>query len=103
MQSDLGLNPSNDGQIIRLSIPSLTEDRRKQMVKTVHATVEEGKVALRNVRRDAVQQARELLSKKDISEDDERRAAQDLDSITKKHIEDAEKIGKAKEQEVLEV
>ncbi len=103
MQSDLGLNPSNDGQLIRLSIPTLTEDRRKQMVKTVHSTVEVGKVSLRNVRRDAVQQTRELLSKKDISEDDERRAAQDLDSITKKHIEDAEKIGKAKEQEVLEV
>lgn len=103
MQSDLGLNPSNDGQLIRLSIPTLTEDRRKQMVKTVHSTVEEGKVSLRNVRRDAVQQTRELLSKKDITEDDERRAAQDLDGITKKHIEDAEKIGKAKEQEVLEV
>lgn len=103
LQSDLGLNPNNDGNLIRLSIPPLTEERRKQMVKTVHATVEEGKVAIRNVRRDALQHARELLTKREITEDDERRAQQDLDALTKKHVEDAEKLGKAKELEVLEV
>jgi ribosome recycling factor len=102
-QSDLGLNPNNDGILIRLAIPPLTEERRKQMVKTVHATVEEGKVAIRNIRRDALQHARDLLAKKEISEDDERRALQELDSLTKKHVEDAEKLGKAKELEVLEV
>ncbi|MGN6030319.1 MAG: ribosome recycling factor [Thermomicrobiales bacterium] len=102
-QSDLGLNPNNDGQLIRLAIPPLTEERRKQMVKTVHSTVEEGKVAIRNVRRDALQQARDLLAKKEISEDDERRAVNDLDALTKKHVEEADKLGKAKELEVLEV
>ncbi|HWK80697.1 MAG TPA: ribosome recycling factor [Thermomicrobiales bacterium] len=102
-QSDLGLNPNNDGQLIRLAIPPLTEERRKQMVKTVHSTVEEGKVAIRNVRRDALQQARDLLAKKEISEDDERRALSDLDALTKKHVEEADKLGKAKELEVLEV
>lgn len=102
-QSDLGVNPSNDGQVIRIAIPALTEERRKQMVKIVHGHVEEGKVALRNVRRDAVQQARELLSKKEISEDDERKATQDFDALTKKYVDEAEKVGKAKEQEVLEV
>ncbi|HEU0165755.1 MAG TPA: ribosome recycling factor [Thermomicrobiales bacterium] len=103
LTSDLGVNPSNDGQVIRISIPALTEDRRKQMVKTVHSNVEEGKVALRNVRRDAVQQARDLLAKKEISEDDERKATQDFDALTKKYVDEAEKVGKAKEQEVLEV
>jgi len=103
MQSELGLNPSNDGQIIRLAIPALTEERRKQMVKIVHSTVEECKVQLRNIRRDSMQQLRDLLTKKEISEDDERRAVQDLDSLTKKHSDEADKIGKAKEQEVLEV
>jgi ribosome recycling factor len=102
-QSDLGINPNNDGTVIRLAIPPLTEERRKQMVKTVHATVEEGKVAIRNVRRDALSHARDLLTKKEISEDDERRAQTDLDALTKKHVEDAEKLGKAKELEVLEV
>lgn len=102
-QSDLGINPSNDGTVIRLAIPPLTEERRKQMVKTVHATVEEGKVAIRNVRRDALSHARDLLTKKEISEDDERRAQTDLDALTKKHVEDADKLGKAKELEVLEV
>lgn len=103
MQSELGLNPSNDGQIIRLAIPALTEERRKQMVKIVHSTVEECKVQLRNIRRDSMQQLRDLLTKKEISEDDERRAVQDLDGLTKKHSDEADKIGKAKEQEVLEV
>lgn len=102
-QSDLGINPSNDGTVIRLAIPPLTEERRKQMVKIVHSTVEEGKVAIRNVRRDALSHARDLLTKKEISEDDERRAQTDLDSMTKKHVEEADKLGKAKELEVLEV
>jgi ribosome recycling factor len=103
LTSDLGLMPNNDGQVIRLNIPALTEERRKQMVKSVHSIVEEAKVAVRNVRRDANSHVKELLNSKDISEDDERRALADLDALTKKYIDEADKIGKAKEQEVLEV
>ncbi len=103
MQSDLGLNPNNDGQVIRINIPMLTEDRRKQMVKVVHGTTEDTKVAVRNIRRDALSQAKDLAIKKEVSEDDERRASQEVESLTKKYVDEAEKIGKAKEQEVLEV
>jgi len=103
MQSDLGLNPNNDGQVIRINIPMLTEDRRKQMVKVVHGTTEDTKVAVRNIRRDALSQAKDLANKKEVSEDDERRASQEVESLTKKYVDEAEKIGKAKEQEVLEV
>jgi ribosome recycling factor len=101
--SDLGLTPNNDGQVIRINIPTLTEERRKQMVKVVHSNVEESKVAVRNIRRDALQSAKTLMTKKEISEDDERRAQQELETLTKKYVDEAEKIGKAKEQEVLEV
>lgn len=103
LTSDLGLTPNNDGQVIRINIPSLTEDRRKQMVKSVHNTVEDGKVAVRNVRRDAISQVKELSTKKEISEDDERRTLQELDTLTKRYTDEADTIGKAKEQEVLEV
>jgi ribosome recycling factor len=103
LSSDLGMNPSNDGQVIRLTIPMLTEERRKQMVKTVHSSVEDAKVAVRNVRRDAMSQARELLNKKEVSEDDERKSHTDLDALTKRFTDEADKIGKAKEVEVLEV
>jgi ribosome recycling factor len=102
-KSDLGLVPNNDGQVIRISIPTLTEERRKQLVKVVHQTVEEGKVAVRNIRRDAMHQTRDLRTKKEISEDDERRAEHELDALTKKFTDEADRIGKAKEQEVLEV
>ncbi len=102
-KSDLGLVPNNDGQVIRLSIPTLTEERRKQLVRVVHQTVEDGKVAVRNIRRDAMHNTREMLTKREISEDDERRAEHELDSLTKKYVEEAERIGKGKEQEVLEV
>jgi ribosome recycling factor len=101
--SDLGLTPNNDGQLIRISIPALTEERRKQLVKVVHQTVEESKVAVRNIRRDAVSQLRKQLSDKEISEDDERRAADEIDALAKRFVERAEAIGKDKEQEVLEV
>jgi len=103
MQSDLGLNPNNDGQVIRINIPMLTEDRRKQMVKVVHGTTEESKVAVRNIRRDALSQTKDLANKKEVSEDDERRASHEVETLTKKYVDEADKIGKAKEQEVLEV
>jgi ribosome recycling factor len=102
-KSELGLNPTNDGQVVRIAIPPLTEDRRKQLVKLVHGHVEEGKVALRNIRRDAMTHVKELLTEKVIGEDDERRAEQQVDELTKRYVSDAERVGKAKEQEVLEV
>lgn len=99
MQSDLGLTPNNDGQVIRITIPTLTEDRRKQMVKMVHSTTEDSKVSVRNIRRDALHQTKD----QGVSEDEERRANQEMDNLTKKFVEEADRIGKAKEQEVLEV
>ena len=102
-KSELGFNPSNDGQVIRIAIPTLTEERRKQMVKLVHGHVEEGKVAVRNIRRDAMAGVRELMHEGMISEDDERRAEHQVEALTKRFVEEADKIGKAKEHEVLEV
>jgi ribosome recycling factor len=102
-KSELGLNPTNDGQVVRIAIPPLTEERRKQLVKLVHGHVEEGKVALRNIRRDAMARVKELLGEKLIGEDDERRAEHQVDELTRRYVSDAERVGKAKEQEVLEV
>ncbi len=102
-KSDIGITPSSDGVVIRLAIPQLTEDRRKLLVKQVHGQVEEAKIAIRNVRRDSMSSVRELMTSKMISEDDERRAEQRLDELTKKFVDETEKIGKAKEHEVLEV
>lgn len=101
--SEMGFNPNNDGQVIRISIPTLTEERRKQMVKVVNSHVEDAKVSVRHIRRDAMQTLKTLLNTKEIGEDDERRAQTELEAITKKFIDEADAIGKAKEQEVLEV
>ncbi len=102
-KSDLGLTPNSDGVVIRLNIPTLTEDRRKTLVKTVKSRVEDGKVALRNVRRDAVDSVKALLKDKQITEDDERRAHQELDTLTRRFTDEADRMGSAKEAEVLEV
>lgn len=101
--SDLGLMPNNDGQVIRLNIPALTEERRKQMVKMVHGHVEDSKVAIRNIRRDAMSTLKTMTTNKEISEDDERRAHEQLETLTKKYVDEADKVGKVKEHEVLEV
>lgn len=101
MKSELGLNPTNDGQVVRITIPPLTEERRKQLVKLVHGHVEEGKVALRNIRRDAMAHIKELMNEKMIGEDDERRAEQQVDELTKRFVNEADLVGKTKEQEVL--
>lgn len=101
--SELGLNPSNDGQVIRIAVPPLTEERRKQLVKIVRQTVEESRVAIRNIRRDALAQVKSLLQEKQIGEDDERRAEHQIQELTNRYITEAEKIGKHKEDEVLEV
>lgn len=103
MTSDLGITPNNDGTVIRLAIPSLTEDRRKQMVKQVHSHVEDAKVSVRNIRRDAMQAIKTLTSDKEISEDDEKRAHDQLETLTKKYVDRTDGIGKDKEAEVLEV
>jgi ribosome recycling factor len=102
-KSDLGLNPSNDGNIIRLSIPPLTEERRKDLVKVVHKKVEEGRVAIRNIRRDAHEMLREFKKEKEISEDQEFGAQEDLQKVTDRFIADADRIGQEKERELLEV
>jgi len=101
-KSDLGLNPSSDGNVIRLMIPSLTEERRKDLVKVVRKRVEEGRVAVRNIRREALEKLREMQKEKEISEDDEKRALTQLQALTDKFIESVNKLGENKEQEVLE-
>lgn len=103
LKSDIGLTPNNDGTMIRLNIPPLTEERRKQLVRQVHQQVEESKVSVRNVRRDAVNQLHKLTADKQISEDEERRAANQLDELAKRFTDEADKIGKGKEHEVMEV
>lgn len=102
-KSDLGLTPTNDGNIIRLAIPALTEDRRKEMVKVVHKKVEDARIAVRNVRRDCLDALRKLQHDKQITDDDERGAQAHLQKITDKHIAEVDKHGYAKEQELLEV
>ncbi len=101
--SDLGINPSNDGRVIRLAIPQLTEERRKELVKHVKAKVEEAKVSLRNVRREALEALRKLESDKAISEDDDRRAQDELQKLTDRYQKELENTGAKKEAEVLEV
>jgi ribosome recycling factor len=102
-KSELGLTPNNDGQMIRLAIPQLTEERRKSLVKMTKTKVEDGKVSIRNVRRDAVDQVKELMKEKMIGEDDERRAQHEIDAVTKRYTEEADRIGSSKEAEILEV
>ena len=102
-KSDLGINPSNDGTMIRVPVPPLTEERRKEMVKQVGVRTEEARVAIRNVRRRAIDDLRKALKAKEISEDDERRAQGDVDTVTAAHIKRLETISKEKERELLEV
>jgi ribosome recycling factor len=101
-KSDLGLNPTNDGQIIRLAIPQLTEERRRELVKLVHRRVEEGRVAARNVRRDCLEHLRRLEKDKEISEDDDRRGQERLQKLTDQYVKDIDGLGRQKEEELLE-
>lgn len=101
--SDLGLNPNDDGRVIRLNLPPLTEERRRELTKTVRSRVEEARVAVRNVRREAVDAVKKLLKDKQISENDQRRADEQLQQITDKTIRELDQVGIAKEAEVLEV
>jgi ribosome recycling factor len=102
-KSDLGINPNNDGQVIRLNIPPMNEERRRDMVKTLHKRVDEHKVALRNIRRDVQDKLRDREKKKEVSEDELRRSTERLQKLTDHYIEDMEKVSKSKEQEILEV
>jgi ribosome recycling factor len=102
-KADIGLNPSNDGSVIRLAIPPLTEDRRKELAKQVRARVEEARVAVRNVRRDVHDHIRKIEHDHDISQDELHRAEQDLQKVTDEHIVEVDGIGEEKEQEVLTV
>ncbi|MBM3796343.1 MAG: ribosome recycling factor [Acidobacteria bacterium] len=99
--SDLGLNPQNDGKIIRIPIPPLTQDRRKDMVKQLHHMAEDHRVALRNVRRDANEAAKKLLKEKTISEDDEKRALAEIQKVTDGAMAKLDAAAAAKEKEVL--
>ena len=103
LESDVGLTPSNDGQVIRLSIPELTEERRKELVKIVHGIAEQGRVSVRNVRRDVMHDLRELKSEGEVGEDDERRAESELQKLTDQHVGDIDSALAGKEQEILEV
>jgi ribosome recycling factor len=102
-KSTLGFNPSNDGTVIRIAIPPLTEERRRAMVKIVHDKVEQGRIAIRNIRRDAMSQAREFRDEKMISDDDERRAEGQIEELTKKFVAQADQLGKSKEQDLMAV
>lgn len=101
--SDLGLNPANDGKIIRVPIPALTEERRKEIVKRLHHIAEEHRVALRNIRRDANEHAKKLLKDKEIGEDEERRSLDEVQKLTDRTIAEIDRLVAGKEAEIMAV
>jgi len=101
--SDLGLNPANDGKIIRLPIPPLTEERRKELVKKLHAVAEHHRVSVRNVRRDGNEAVKKLLKDKKITEDDEKRAHEEIQKLTDAYMQKLDQAAKIKEKEILEI
>jgi len=103
LNSDLGLNPSTAGEVIRVPLPMLTEERRKEMIKVVRSEAESARVACRNIRRDANHDVKELLKEKEISEDDARRAEDEVQKITDKHIADIEQMLEVKEKDLMEI
>lgn len=103
LTSDLGLNPNNDGIVIRLSIPPMTEDRRKELVKVVHKRTEEERVAIRNVRRDANEHIKKQEKDKTVSEDESKRAQDEIQKITDKMVKEVDHIMELKEKEIMEV
>ena len=102
-KSDLGMNPSNDGKLIRLVVPELNEERRKELTKVVRKGAEEAKVAMRNTRRDAMEQIKKLKKDSQITEDDQRKAEDELQKLTDAQIKDVDKIAADKEKEIMEV
>ncbi|HEX2831143.1 MAG TPA: ribosome recycling factor [Burkholderiales bacterium] len=101
--SDLGLNPAAMGDTIRVPMPALTEERRKDLIKVVHKEAEAAKVAVRNVRRDAIQHLKEALKKKEVAEDEERRAQDDVQKLTDRHIAEIDKLLQAKEADLMAI
>ncbi len=102
-ESDVGLTPNNDGNVIRLQIPEMTEERRREMVKVIHGVAEEGRVAVRNVRRDVISDMREMKKDGDVGEDDEHRAEAELQKLTDKAVGEIDALVKGKEEEILTV
>jgi len=102
-KSELGLNPTSDGNVLRIPVPRLTEERRKDLVRLVGHKVEECRVAVRNIRRDARENLKKLKKNGDISEDDERRAEDELQKLTDKYVEEADELYERKEAEIMEV
>ncbi len=102
-KSDLGINPNNDGQVIRLNVPPLSEERRRDMVKTLHKKLDEHKVAIRNIRRDTQDKLQDREKKKEISEDELKRSKDRLQKLTDRYVDEMDKVGKSKELEILEV
>lgn len=102
-ESDLGLTPSNDGKVVRLPIPALTEERRKDLVKIVRRVAEDGKVAIRNVRRDVMQHLKDLVVNGEVGDDEERRAETQVQKITDEHTKSIDDLLKVKEAEIMEV
>jgi ribosome recycling factor len=103
LKSELGLNPSNDGNVIRISVPPLSEERRQELIKVVHRRVEERRVTVRSLRHEAMNELRKLEKDKEISQDEHRRAQEQLQKLTDRFISDIEKIGEDKEKELIEV
>ncbi len=103
LTSDLGVNPSNDGNVIRLSFPPLTEERRRDLVKQVHSRAEDGRVAVRNVRRHHKDEVEKLEKQHEISEDDLKRAEKELQKLTDQFVAEIDEIQRHKEQELMEV
>lgn len=103
LKSDLGITPNNDGAVIRLNIPQLTQQRRTELVKVTKKSVEEAKVAVRNLRRDANEALKKLEKDKTISVDDNKRAQEEIQKLTDKYIKEAERISEVKEKEIMEV
>jgi ribosome recycling factor len=101
--SDLGLNPANDGKVVRLPIPPLTEERRKDLVKKLHATAENHRVGVRNIRRDGNEAVKKLLKDKKITEDEEKRALDEIQKLTDGCMQKIDQAGKTKEKEILEI
>ena len=101
--ADLGLNPANDGKIIRIPVPALTEERRKEMVKHLHKVLEEHRTAVRNIRRDGLEAIKTAKKDKKITEDDERRSIDELQKLTDDEIKKMEEMGKNKEKEIMQV
>lgn len=103
LKSDLGLNPSSDGNVIRIVIPQLTEERRKELAKVIKKKAEEARVSIRNIRRDTNEKIKSIEKAKDISEDDAKKGQDDVQKLTDKFIKEVDKVSEAKEKEIMEV